>query len=777
MALAIPCQARDTLAGLPLKLLKHDPPPPDWSAILDARIKAGEPLPPWPGPNTGPPDSAEPAAHLAHWRHEWSRSDGQQPSPSAREKILQAVQTEPTAIPAVLPLLPTTPAAATAVAGLLEKFPTASAADQEQRREIRAWIYRNGGMFRDEVIADARHAKWELYGWNERRDPTLDALQQRDPDTATRLLQEFVGGADPGLAVVAARLLMEQAKPDAQVPWRKILIAAAANPKNPETARMIAVEALIGAKWPEREAWILSCLAQPDSGDTYWFSRAIWDDPDHWIPLLTNLIGGENRHAHDHAVCLLASFWPNPRVDALRPLLPWLKDPGWSIDTAMSRLRFIQSLDEVDFPECVSGLLHLVREEEDSSCVAYAAKALAHYRVEEAVAPLKAALTRSGPNYYREMIVAIHELGGFSPEEIVAALEAYFTAYPTAEDRRWLSPVWLDDKDLAVHIGHFFPRSLPKSADLLAAIGRRAAALRETKPALADAFGELLVDACDAPARTVLAQALADGSLTATQLVIALRHRRNPAWRGDEFTNLVKLPGATGGFAAVLAADHAVMAAILTGRDRKAQAAVLAAARLTGDLLDPARVAAMMRSKRKAVSRTASAYLQDSQSPAARRAWDQHHTKDPEPGDPLESYRLSIHAQGGCGGWWDVSIYPDRAVATRNFDGESRCRTCILTDSQVALIRHYVTTYKVDELPPLNQPIIDGVSYNYVHTTRTGERRVYMNNPPTGQPSMEPSVTMPDPDHPHGYSQGIVIYAQLVNLFIDMFAQLDLKDP
>jgi hypothetical protein len=775
IALATPSSARYALANLPLKLLEHAPPPPDWSAILDARIKAGLPLPPWPAPDTGPADSAEPAAHLAHWRQKWSRQDDQQPSPAAREKIVQAVLTAPTAIPEVLPVLPTTPEAAAAIAGLLEKFPANTAEDQEHRREIRAWVFRHGGLLRDEVIADARHAKWELYEWNERPDPTLDALQHRDPATATRLLQEFATGAEPGLAVVATRLLMEQAQPEAQEPWRKILLAAAAKTDTPETASKITIEALISAKWPEREAWILSTLSQPEPGNTNWYSQAIWQDADHWIPLLTKLVGGDNRHAHDHAVYLLAECWLRPRADALRPLLPWLMDPAWSKDTAWSRDKFIQSLDKVDLPECVAGLLQVVREEKESDTIAFAAQVLAHYQAKEAVAPLKAALAHFESLYFREMTEAIHQLGGFSPAEIVAALEAYFAVYPAAEDRRWLSPTHLDDKDPAVHTGHFFARSLPRTADLLAAIGKRATAVRKAKPALAAAFTELLVDACDAPARIALAQCLADGTLTDAPLAKALRHRRNPAWRGDEFTKMLELPGAAGGIAAVLAADRAAMAAILNGTDRQAQAALLAAARLTGDDLDPERVAALMKAKRKAVSRAAKAYLEDAESPAARRVWDQHQAKKQDPDDPLESYRLSISAQGGCGGWWQVSIYPDRAVATRNFDGESRIGTCDLTAAQVAAIRNYVTTYQVDELPPLNQTIYDGVEYNYVHTTRTGERQVFMDNPPTGQPSMEPSVTVPDPDHPHGYSEGIVIYAQLVNLFIDLFAQLDLK--
>jgi hypothetical protein len=126
---------------------------------------------------------------------------------------------------------------------------------------------------------------------------------------------------------LAARLLLEKAAPQDAPQWREQLIAAAGNSKFPEPARQIAVEALLKAKWKGREEWVRSFLAQADAGTAGWFCSEADAAPDHWIPILARMVGGENRRAHEAAVSLLARF--NGRADALRPLLPWLVDPQW----------------------------------------------------------------------------------------------------------------------------------------------------------------------------------------------------------------------------------------------------------------------------------------------------------------------------------------------------------------------------------------------------------------------------------------------------------------
>ena len=88
-------------------------------------------------------------------------------------------------------------------------------------------------------------------------------------------------------------------------------------------------------------------------------------------------------------------------------------------------------------------------------------------------------------------------------------------------------------------------------------------------------------------------------------------------------------------------------------------------------------------------------------------------------------------------------------------------------------MRGYVTKYRVDDLPPLRQPIADGIEYDYKHMTRDDIHSVWMNNPPTGRAPGEPSCAFFDGDEP--YSKGIVIYGQLVNLFDDLFDELVMK--
>jgi len=48
-------------ASFAAKLLDCDRPAPNWAEVLNARIKAGEPMPAWPGAKVRPSDDADPA--------------------------------------------------------------------------------------------------------------------------------------------------------------------------------------------------------------------------------------------------------------------------------------------------------------------------------------------------------------------------------------------------------------------------------------------------------------------------------------------------------------------------------------------------------------------------------------------------------------------------------------------------------------------------------------------------------------------------------------------
>jgi len=792
----------ETPASLAAKLLDCDRPASNWAEVLNARIKAGEPLPAWPGAKAPPSDDADPARHLAYWRERLQDSDKARPGPAARVKLLAAVTADPSALGGVLRLLPETEGAARQVAGLLGRPPALSKEDQASAKEARAWVYRHGGLMRDLVIEDAKRADWERYVFNERPDWALDALQRRDPEQAARVFAELAAGPDPGLATVAARLLLEKATPQDAPQWREQLIAAAGNAKFPEPARQIAVEALLNAKWKGREAWVRSFLAQADAGTAGWFCSEVDAAPGHWIPILARMVGGENRRAHEAAVSLLARF--NGRADALRPLLPWLVDPQWGGEQPdYIRFAFFRGLEEVRLPEAVPGLQRVLAEDSDDSVIGAAALALAHHGAKDAVPAMKEALARDASvGSTDEIVGSIHRLGGYPHAEMVAGLEAYFNACPNEEAQRELDDKARDQNPGAgVWAGRYFAKSLPDQPALRDAIRQRAASVAEHQAQLAANLRGVLLQAKAGDKSALLATMLSEGNLPAEQLASALHQCAKSGWRGTPFRRLLDGKGATGAFAAVLVPDPKAMAAILKGGDAAAQEALLAAAMHAGTRLDLERVAVLLDSENDPLAQAAKDYLTSLDDPQARRLWVAHgQKKDGDAGvpgilererygefdaiekqarkefslaaGPEEIYVLNRSAEGGCQGRWLVLVYSGTGIAVRDF-GQGRTGSCRLTEKQLGRVRGYVRKYRVDDLPRLEQPIIDGVSYSYVHATKDGIRRVFMNNPPTGRSTGAASCAFGDEEA--SYSKGIVIYGQLVNLFDDLFAEADLK--
>ena len=100
------------------------------------------------------------------------------------------------------------------------------------------------------------------------------------------------------------------------------------------------------------------------------------------------------------------------------------------------RLRLIQSLDRVDLPESVPGLIK-VAERETSWELAGAAEALATYKDRRAVPVLKESLNRENDEHHRRSIVnALVELKGLTAAEVVSTVEAYAVQISTAQGLR-----------------------------------------------------------------------------------------------------------------------------------------------------------------------------------------------------------------------------------------------------------------------------------------------------------------------------------------------------
>lgn len=790
--------ARAGIEELPEALLGYQLPDVDWSAILDDRIKAGLALPELPPEDTGPPETASPAELLAYWREDWPWREKREPSPAIREKILEAVKAKPLAIPDALPGLPLSEEAVKVVLALTPRLPATTEEDLKDLRKVRAWLFRHGGMLREELVADARLARWESYLSNEGSDDTLEALKVGEPALARKIFGDLAKGDNRGLAVVATRLLAEMSEPEEAQAWRDQLVAAAANPGFPEKARQIAVESLSSGEWPGKDDWFVGAMKEENPGDVSWFSRLVYDAPDRWIGPLVAMVGGENRHAHNHAVCLLVRL--SDRPEAIRPLLPWLKDPDWAKGFYSTRLNLVQSLEEVELPECVPGLRHLVLHDSEESCVSYACKALLHYQAKEAVPDMKAAIPRPDLKRSRHaMAEAIYGLGGFSTEEVAAYIEVFFTEIPAPEDGRGFSYGALGEMTPAASVGSYLAKSASGDPVLSDILLKRAAVLEEEHPEAARALLNFVAVSPAPAGLKALASLLEGGQLAEEPLIKALERRRDNAatWDGTEFKLLTARGGVAGGLAAVLSGDRKAMDKALAAGEFSKQIAVIAAARITEDPLDIDRLAEIYQrgdaddddekeptDEGQELGDAAWSYLRDREDPKAASFVKNHRA------DPLdhvfgveevlrkrklpyrgasEIFTLAEMSNGATRSCWYLIVHADQVLAVRS-SRSGRVGTCTITPEKIEGLRNYVATYRADELPPLKWDMQDGVSYDYRHATRDGERSVFMSNPPTSRQGV---LYMMEGDD-NKFSKGVVLYCNLLRHFEELFGSLTL---
>jgi hypothetical protein len=78
-----------------------------------------------------------------------------------------------------------------------------------------------------------------------------------------------------------------------------------------------------------------------------------------------------------------------------------------------------------------------------------------------------------------------------------------------------------------------------------------------------------------------------------------------------------------------------------------------------------------------------------------------------------------------------IEVKKDGTAMLHYDDSNGRTRDRAIPADELAQLRRWLSKKKVDELPPYDPSIFDGIQYEYVHLDRKGtERRVPMNNPP-----------------------------------------------
>ena len=765
------------LLGCTLALAQGPP-----SDVIDALLEMPAPGPSWQprsmieapqaAADEPPPNDATLEQLFLYWAR-FAR-DRRPPIPSrqSRERLLQACEEDPEKLPAVHRLLPETPGAYDRVKALLDR---AEPIDKDNRfYRAREWLMFRSKHYRNKLLQAARHPNTGddlIWGHAE-----LEALANLDWQTARPILRTHAEGPRPRISAIAISLFYAHAlqKGDARATaeHRSALQKIVGDRQQPGRARDFALDSLMESEWAGRDEWYLSLFADPTlrdlrDGDLVMspLSGPVAWDPDKWIPAIAKLVGHANHVIHDAAVDVLVGFHlERARADALRPLLPWLMDKDWS--SARDRLRLIQSMDVLDMPESVPGLIHLVETGDGySSERAYAAESLARYRDPRANPALRIALTQeTGEQHRIQIIGALFACGGVGPVETSAAVEALASelSTPGGRERIEQSDAW-EAKPLPVElsIGKYLMRIPPSDDRLAEAALARAREIEQTRAAVA----KRMLDIAHAwPLESVhrdIVRRIADGTASAQSIARALERREElqQALQG-ELSDLISAGGSAAAIASVLLAKRPAQLDVLAREDAEAIRALLASARLVREPLPLEDVGRLLGSRSRNLRAAAEQYLISEDSAearaivlglhpgealilGARQGFDPGHNTYPQFDQWEQRLRDEVRAPDGpdeivallTAGYWgqrgQVVVRRSADKASIGLGGDSGSHRP-LTPAEWDDLVSFLEDEHIDDLPPSAAYIFDGIQYEYVRVDRDGGRRVFMNNPARG---------------------------------------------
>jgi len=757
-------------------LLQLPAPPPNWR---EAPLKEESPDTIVIGPQRNPPgDDAPLEVLIGYWTDDSLRREERKPSPIVSKRLLEGMEKNPERLTELLDLLPDTDDTRNRLKKLLDQEERSPQFSADWKKKVREWLMTHSGFFRDELEQAAKEAK-DDDGWVSGEDK-IEALVKLDWPRAEPMLKKLSSGDQPRTAALALSLLYKHAAKSNDAPQEEALrirlksIVAESQAKG--YARNAACGALLTTEWNGRDEWYLSLFSDATlrnlKDEDFTFSPLTWPvatNPDRWIPVMTSLVGDKNRAIHDSAVsCLIIFQLGSARSDALRPLLPWLFDPKWS--SADDRLRLIQSLENLNMPESVPGLIHVVKFDNDSYDRSYAAESLAAYRDPRAIPALKKALAKEQTEHHRARIInALVVCGGLSDAEEASALEAYAAQIATPQGRRKFENYVFDlgDKTTVpaeISVGYFLSRSNATSEELAARLLARSQALQQAQPKVAAALLDIAHSWSGKTAALDIIKRIAESRADAKSILSALERRETlRQTAGERLRDLAKMSGAARGVALALLGDQAGERETLEGSDKEAQRALLACARLAREPLPVAIVGKLLKHDDRNLALAAESYLESDDSAEARKlilaqhpgealilgarqGFDPgHHTfgqfehledqlrdevRKPDGDD--EIFALLSAGYWGDAGQIVVRVRQGKAELS-TYQDRSRFRRRALGVDELQSLKAFIAENRVDDLSPLNTLVFDGMQYEYAQLVRDGGRRVFMNNPGTAK--------------------------------------------
>jgi HEAT repeat protein len=649
-------RSADALAAAINELLKLKPLPP---RPPDESVSAGNAFEDEDKP---PADDAPVGELVIYWRHNAHNfsddPNGLKPSPIVRRRLLEACEDRPELLFHLMGCLPEGSDTHDRLYKLLndEEEPQG---EERWKDHLQIWLQRNSAYFRDELIKTAREAGDDKHadeGYLYSPVEDLCALARLDWNAAKPILEKLASSGKAYEKPVALDLLYEHAAREGDSArtesYRALLKAIVGNRQADLIARENALESLMNSEWSGQEEWFIALFADPtlsgfqgDENDfaarsPVRFDTSLYRDTfirrnaDRWLPVISGLVGANHRTVHKAAVKFLVKFLSSEsgaeekKKEIAQKLIPWLTEPNWA--AREGRAEFINILPSLNMPELAPEWLWILDNDEDTGARAAAAVALAQYRDPLVLPALRRALEKDEAN--RETIVtAMAECGSLSDDEMALGVEAYARKVANMDVAQIVTRVNETDKSLPpeaqVSLGRvlseyiLYGRGMIKTTEGLAVrLLERTKALRETEPAVARQILRVIEAA---PLRAVevhLVERIGEGGADFNTVARSLETRnalRKSA--GGELYGLVNRGGYAAGVAAAILKDEREWKAALTGRDAKAQLALLACARYLRDKLPVELVDRLLDSPNRALAKAAESYLEVEDSPEARK--------------------------------------------------------------------------------------------------------------------------------------------------------------
>ena len=704
--------------------------------------KPKQPRPPNFFDKANPPADDAPLEDLMTYWGRWASTPASAPvlSEVNRERLLEACLEDIRLLTAYIGLFPADESTAKRIKAAYDKASSEPPSQDFVLDTVKNWLVFKTKFFLSELYARASSIKDDEKTGSIDSQEALVALAGLDWQSAEPLVKELASGSQTRASSLALKLLHQQAISakdlDAEEKYRSRLKIIASDRNVPGRAREIAIDTLSTTEWSGRDDWYLSLFADDSllqSRDGYYafhpLTTLLTRDPDKWIPVLTRLVENKDRAVQQAAAsCLVIYATSHPRRDAILPVLRWLSDPDWLDMKGARRAWFMQTMDALEIPESVPGLIWIVENEEENRH--WAARTLAHYKDPRAVPVLRKALLKSSEDNRRFILEGIIAAGGLTDSEGVAALEAYAAKRMTTEGLDRFRPSDAEPLPIPVSIGRYLA-SISNVPDSLArAVLARAESLKKSNPALAESLFRIANQWQGRAIDLDMIQRIAGGKADVNTISTALKRRFNlRETLGAELQMLLERTDEALGIGAVLLNDPQLAQTILTSGNQQPQIGLLAGARLTQTPLPIELVGRLLPSKNPLLALAATRYLLAEDSKAARKLLWKHHPDQAfvtgwresianladskfelvanaeeklraelfkEEG-PLEIFAL-ISSSGGRYSYV-VRIYANKATFT-HYEDNSRYRERVISPAELAAFKQFVVTAGLADLGP-----------------------------------------------------------------------------